>query len=147
MSNLPIPGPGRNSLLTPELQEKLCAKLRKTLPADKACALVGIDEKTYYNWVARGKKAAVGDEKYVAFLQAVTTAHAEAQEFWIDIMANSAVDKGTNPKAAFWVLERSDRKNWGRVDRVEVDQIIMTPESLTDALKAIETNDEDDEVD
>ena len=115
---MPIPGPGRNSKLTPELTTLICEKLRKTLPIEKACDIVGIHKDTYYEWMARGES---GEEEFTPFSDAVKKARAEAQEFWLDVLSGSAVDKTMNPAAAFFVLERSDRKNWGRQEEKKVE--------------------------
>ena len=47
----------RPLLLTPELQEALCGHLAQGAHVKTACESVGISERTYYDWKARGKKA------------------------------------------------------------------------------------------
>ena len=47
----------RPTLLTPELQEALCGHLAQGAHVKTACEAVGISERTYYDWRARGKKA------------------------------------------------------------------------------------------
>ena len=48
---------GRPTLLTPELRETLCGHLAQGAHVKTACQAVGISERSYYDWKARGKRA------------------------------------------------------------------------------------------
>ena len=56
------------SKLTAELQNKLCAQIAEGMNKIDACAVVGIDRKTLYNWLKKG--AAKETERYTDFYNA-----------------------------------------------------------------------------
>ena len=56
------------SKLTAELQNKLCAQIAEGMNKIDACAVVGIDRKTLYNWLKKG--AAKETEQYTDFYNA-----------------------------------------------------------------------------
>ncbi|HZJ66960.1 MAG TPA: hypothetical protein VFD36_25810, partial [Kofleriaceae bacterium] len=79
---------------------------------DTACKACGIAEKTYYNWLERGK---AGEEPYASFLQATAKAAAEAE-----VYAQTVVMSGRgNWQARAWWLERTRPTKYGRRDRIE----------------------------
>ena len=54
--------------LTADLQNKLCAQIADGMNKIDACAVVGIDRKTLYNWLKKG--AAKETERYTDFYNA-----------------------------------------------------------------------------
>lgn len=110
-------GRGRPTKLTPELQEFLCSKIRKSLPLTTACDIAELGWSTFLEWMQRGD---AGESPYKEFAGAVKKAKGEAQEFWIDILNSATVDKSINPAPAWFVLERSDPANWGRKSEVKI---------------------------
>ncbi len=56
------------SKLTADLQNKLCAQIAEGMNKIDACAVVGIDRKTLYNWLKKG--AAKETEQYTDFYNA-----------------------------------------------------------------------------
>jgi hypothetical protein len=100
---------GRPSKLTPELQERILEYIRKGAFIERACQLVGIDQRTYHYWMERGERDSTGE--YFQFFQAATQARAQVQQVCIDIVLN---DAPKNPESAKWFLERSFWSEWGR---------------------------------
>jgi hypothetical protein len=120
---------GRPTRLTEAITLALCEKIKNTLPVDRACDLVGLPTTCCYEWIAKGED---GIEPYTNFAVAVKKALAESHEFWVGVLRKSVGDRSTNPNAAFFVLERRDRDNWGRRDQFKVDQT-LTKVSKIDA--------------
>ena len=56
------------SKLTAELQNKLCAQIAEGMNKIDACAVVGINRKTLYNWLKKGE--AKETERYTDFYNA-----------------------------------------------------------------------------
>jgi hypothetical protein len=76
-----------------------------------ACALTGIGESTYHQWVARG---AAGESPFAEFAELTRAARAEGRQHHVRAIRSATADDW---KAAAWFLERSDPANWGRQDR------------------------------
>ena len=96
--------PGQPTILTSEVQAAICASLRVGASKEAAAGAAGIAEKTLYNWINWGEK---GDERYVAFLQAVRKAEAEVEQGCLQrIFSDSAW------QSAAWVLERKWANRW-----------------------------------
>ncbi len=133
-------GRGRPTKLTPELQDFLCSKIRKSLPVSTACDLAELHSTTFLDWMNRGEQ---GESPYEDFSRAVKKARAEAKEFWIDVLNNATVDKTINPAPAYFVLERSDSANWGRKSEVklgiEQDKKLSAKELARLAREQVET--------
>ncbi|MFD9948765.1 hypothetical protein ACFWYW_47065 [Nonomuraea sp. NPDC059023] len=90
---------GRPTKLTLELQEELCAHLRKGNYLNAACALVGIHESTVYRWLERGEAAAVREDEhgdlepdvlYREFFRAAARAKAEAEAMFVSVIVEDA---------------------------------------------------------
>jgi transposase len=70
------PPTGRPTKLTDEVAREVAKHIRQGLPRDTAGELVGIGTRTFYRWMAVGKKAASG--RYRQFWREVKTAEAAA---------------------------------------------------------------------
>jgi transposase len=66
---------GRTSKLTPEVQASIVQSIMAGVPQEDAAQRAGISEKTFYLWMAAGKKAKSGP--FLQFLQAIKKAHSE----------------------------------------------------------------------
>lgn len=100
--------PGRPTKLTPQVQERICGGLVNGGTIEAAAGAAGVDERTFYRWVARGE---TGEEPYCQFCQAVQKARDEAEQRLLSIIADAAPDTW---QAAAWILERSRPQRWGR---------------------------------
>ena len=131
------------SLLTPTLQQRICAALRAGAYMKDCATREGIAERTLYDWIARGEEATttLGDEirdprhpewPYVQFAQAVHEARAEARIEAVAMIRAHIVgrpaeydEQGRTTRteirpdwrASLAYLERTDPEGWGRVWR------------------------------
>lgn len=71
-----MPKTGRKTKLTLELQDKIIKRLIAGFYIKEACLSVGIDERTYYYWIERGKK---GEEPFFQFFQLTKQADAKGE--------------------------------------------------------------------
>ena len=104
--------PGRKPKLTEELQEQLCQELAKGKTVKGACGAVGIGERTYYDWIEKGKNTSRND-KWCKFLNAVEIAKAKGQSKFEDVIYENAIEKGIWTCAA-WYLERRDKEHYSK---------------------------------
>jgi len=118
---------GRPTSLTPERMNSIVAMLEAGGYIEDACEAVGIDPRTYYNWLSRGRdeedRLAAGVEPsenetpFLQFFQAVRKANAEGIMGHVLNIDRAAKD-GTW-QASAWILERKQPHKWGRRDRTE----------------------------
>lgn len=66
---------GRPTKLTPEIQAQLETMLGSNAPIATACDAIGLEERTFYAWMAKGKKAK-SNNAYRQFYQAITRTRA-----------------------------------------------------------------------
>lgn len=114
---------GRPTKLTPELQAEMVNIIRGGNYVETACAYVGLNKSTFYDWMKRGAreldrvkknpKARVRKDEqiYVEFSNAIKKAEAEAEARDVLIIGKAAE---TQWQAAAWRLERRLPKKWGR---------------------------------
>lgn len=81
---------------------------------ETACAIAGVDKKTFYTWLAKGHSDKSG--VYVQFLHAVEKAAAWSEAR--DLQAISDAGK-TNWTAKAWRMERRFPERWGRRIKLE----------------------------
>jgi len=99
---------GRKTSLTPEIQEKLLAYIRKGLTYERAGEALGISPATIQNWQARNKQ----------FDNALKKARRDLEVSLLDSI-NQAGEKSWQAKA--WILERG--YNWAQPSaRLQVSQ-------------------------
>jgi transposase len=127
---------GRNSKLTPLVQERIVVAVRAGNYAAVAAAYAGISERTFYSWLTRGENESSG--KYREFADAVNRAEAEAEA---EAVAQVRLASRDNWAAAMTWLERKYPRRWGRFDRQEVAGEVTirivdeTSDKLFDSLK------------
>lgn len=121
---------GRPTKLTQELQDKLVTVIKAGNYIETACAYVGIDKSTFYDWLKRGAREKQRlaqnprarirkkEEPYVEFSNAVEKALAEAEVRDVAIIGKAATE---NWQAAAWRLERKFPERWGRKDRFALE--------------------------
>ena len=88
----------RPSLLTPELQAKLCELVAGGLPVSVACDHEGIHYSTVKRWMQRE------DGNYPEFCASMKRARAQSQKTMVDEIREGVKDW----QARAWYLERSD---------------------------------------
>lgn len=123
-------GRGRPSKLTPEIQEEILRVIKSGNYIETACAYVGINKTTFYDWlrkgarekerVAQNPKARVKKDlqKYVDFSNAVDKALAQAEIRDVAIIGKAAEE---NWQAAAWRLERKFPDRWGRKEKYSLE--------------------------
>ena len=105
-------GPGRPSLFSDDLTNRISANLETGVPFRFACEAEGVLVTTAEKWLAAGKD---GDEKHVSFFEAVTRARARGA-----IHLHGKVERGgPGSHGAQFLLERRYRDEYGNVQRIE----------------------------
>lgn len=122
---------GRPTKLTDELRADLCEHIASPMAVRHACAMVGLGESTFFDWMKRG---ADGEPGFAEFSEAVARARAEAASKLVAGIATAAAPMTwTNPdtgkkesisagdwRAGAWLAERMFPDEYG--NRVQVDQ-------------------------
>ena len=118
---------GRKTLLTPERHNAIVTMLEAGGYIEDACEAVGIQPRTYYNWLQRGRdeedrinaglKPEKNEEPFLQFFQAVRQAQAEGVISHLKNIDHHA--KNGSWQASAWILERKQPRKWGRFDRTE----------------------------
>ena len=100
---------GRPSILTPDVQRRLCEAIAAGNTRHDAAEYAGIGESTLRAWLAKGKHQRRGT--YRALLAAVKKAEADA------VVRNVAIIQKAASKtwqAAAWWLERKRANDWSQ---------------------------------
>ena len=128
-------GRGRPTLLTPELQERICRSIRVGNYIDVAAEANGINRQTLFNWFRRGRSKDPADKPFADFLAALQQAEAEAEARDVELLdalvhgseeVKDDEGKVIRPKLAVhpgmltWRLERRHPRRWGRADRLDM---------------------------
>lgn len=121
------------TLLSPDVQEILCAAIRKGLYVEDACALANISKGSYYQWL---KAADEGNPICINLLNALKKAEAEHKEEKLSQIA-AAGQKPHNWMAAAWQLERRYQNQYGQKQQLEATGEIVF-RVLRDAPRLIE---------
>ncbi|MCW2922249.1 MAG: hypothetical protein JWL76_2123 [Thermoleophilia bacterium] len=125
---------GRPSILTDELRDDLCKHIASPMAVRHACAMVGLGERTFYDWMQRAEEDDAPDQ-FVQFAQAVARARAAAAVALIDTISRHAQghrrtryhkDGGVadewleaDPASARWLAERMFPDEYGNRQRIE----------------------------
>lgn len=119
---------GRPTLLTDEVRERIVSAVAGGAYFDDAAQFAGITERTFYNWIRRGKDAQeimeAGGEipdseiPFLQFLQEVERARANAVMRNLTLIQTAASNGSW--QAAAWYLERTNPRKWGRHETYEV---------------------------
>ena len=102
---------GSETILTPELQEKILSWISKGNYIETSVAACGIAKQTFHQWL---KKGALGQEPYKGFSDAVQKARSECEA---DAVGTIRDQKAWQAKA--WWLERSFSDRFGYKSKVE----------------------------
>lgn len=123
---------GRNTILTSELQKRICENLMLGLSQQDAVTLAGVSESAFYEWLQRGRNEAerlrrsarakprAREAVFVEFAEAVKKAVAQSKR----VLLGRIVDAGkTTWQADAWLLERRYPREFGQ--RVIVAQEVQ----------------------
>ena len=111
--------PSPDTLLTPELQAKICKLIGVGNRAVVAAMECGVPQKTYETWVTNGNK---GLEPYASFLDASGAARAHAEVTMMATHLEGDPFKGNNTStAAFNWLKTSRAKHYAEETRISVE--------------------------
>ena len=87
-----------------------------------ACALAGVGQSTYFDWVATKSD----------FQELIKRAESEMKERALKVI-NQAAQNG-QWQAAAWLLERREPNEYGRQDRVRIEDVRGTAEKLAEKI-------------
>lgn len=111
----PKRGKGRPSLLTPERETRLLARIAEGLPLRQAANLAGMSYETLNRWRIQGEAKGAKPE-FRHFWQSLRKAQALAMERLVSRIQKAA---RKDWKAAAWLLERRHADEFARPQRME----------------------------
>lgn len=97
------------TLLTPAVKTTICRALSAANTVTTACALAGIGERTFHDWMQRGEREDRGE--FHAFFAAVSRARAKAKAALVRRIVAAAQ---RDWRAAAWKLERLYPKEYAQ---------------------------------
>ncbi|KKK75903.1 hypothetical protein LCGC14_2869070, partial [marine sediment metagenome] len=134
---------GRPTLLTSKLIEQVAGLVGKGNYISTACQIVGIGERTYYDWLERASKDESEESIYSQFSQAIKRAESDAEARRVERIEQAGIGGGLirrrttttkdgteildeqyaqpNWLADMTHLERRHPDRWGRKDRTRID--------------------------
>lgn len=115
-SSTPDERPGRPSKLTAIAKNKILTALRLAHTYDDAAILAGVDPRTLYRWLERGRKANRGE--FYDFCQEVERAVVEGKALLVARVHNGSRSR---PELALKILARRWPKEWGPSAKLEVE--------------------------
>lgn len=113
---------GARSKLTDARLEVLYKALSQGMTIKAACSLAGIGQSTYYDWATN----------HPEFVDLVKRAESEMKERALKVI-NQAAQNG-QWQAAAWLLERREPNEYGRQDRVRIEDVRGTAEKLAEKI-------------
>ena len=116
---------GAPSKLTPELIQQICDTISQGNYIEVACQAVGIDDATYYRYVALAKEAlekppedrTESEESYIAFYDAVKKAHAAAE---LALLSKIRDPNRKDWQRYSWILERTRQDRYAIRNKVDL---------------------------
>lgn len=130
----------RKTKLNPEVQRKICDALRAGNTRRASAQYVGIDERTFYNWMSRGENPELrrdgepkkSEEPFIQFFQAVTRAESECEVWHVANLKKHAADDW---RASVEWLKRRKRDDWSEKQyqsntTLNIDYSQLTDEQL-----------------
>jgi hypothetical protein len=122
---------GRPTRLTPALAAQLVEAVRETGWLRPAARVCGVNEATVREWVQRGNgehPTRPATSKYAAFAANIARAQGEWEARQLAVLDAAAAKKPEAWGAAAWKLERFDREQYGRRDRLDLSGMIALTE-------------------
>lgn len=123
-------GKGRPTKLTPEIVNEISKIIRSGNYIETACAYVGINKTTFYDWLKRGArekervsknpraKVKKSEIPFVEFHDEIEKALAHSEIRDVAIIGKAAEE---NWQAAAWRLERKFPERWGKRERYAIE--------------------------
>lgn len=105
---------GPNPKLTKHVQKIICDALKVGHPIRAAVAVAGVSEQSFYNWISWGRE---GKKPYDKFVEAVDRAKGLKTSFLVEQLR---AHFPKNWQAIAWYLERTEPKDFGRIDRLAI---------------------------
>ncbi len=124
---------GRIPDLIEKVSKAIIADVAVGVPYEFAADNAGISESTMTKWMARGRRANPGDERYVRFFRDILKARSKAVSLRVKRIGKAAA-KG-NWQADAWFLERRHSEHFAS-NRHELKEIRAQLEALTQAVKS-----------
>ena len=140
---------GRPTKLTPETQKRFIDGLRLGLTYKLAASYAGVDERTIYQWIQRGRDGKEPDSLFAHFYHAVKAAEGLCAAQHMGRITKAA--EGGQWQAAGWVMER--RYGYSQRQEVKVgaaddslegaEDLIAKVAEVAEALKAGKAGEDD----
>lgn len=126
--------PPQYTILSLDIQTKICDTMRRGVPFTTACRLAGVSPETGKKWLrqGRGLHTCANPAVMEAFVEAVELARAEAETVYVGHITKAA-EQGQWPAAA-WMLERTAPDRWGVRQALQVKIEAEWQEFLTFAV-------------
>ena len=127
---------GRPTKLTPEIQAKIVKAIEAGNLLSTSAALSGVSERSFFEWMAKGKKGE--GENYSQFAQLVIQARAKAEAKAIKAVTDAMGEKDRDGwRAGAWYLEHGFPGKYTKSERREISgpeggPIRVAPQDLSD---------------
>lgn len=105
-----------NGKLNDEITKEICNKIENGVSRKDAAITSGICEKTFYNWIEKGKEAKTG--KYLQFLQSIKKAESELKATYEKIIFDNAPKDW---RAGMTWLERKYSDEYGKKSEYKLE--------------------------
>lgn len=112
---------GRPTILTPDVQEKICNAIKAGNYYEAACAYAGISYAAFNDWIKRGEgrsKNRPANKVYVDFVSAVRLAEAASE---VRVVTQWQQQIPEDWRAASTFLARRFPKRWANVEKVQIN--------------------------
>ena len=109
---------GRPSKLTPERHKRIVALIEAGNYPETAAGACGIDPRTYYAWMAKGRAAKSG--RYHQFCRDVERAREAAEA---ELVATVKLAARDDWRAASWMLERTRKGKYAKPIHLEAETL------------------------
>jgi hypothetical protein len=112
---------GKPNKLTPELTEKIVARVLRGIEPDTAAQAEGIDRATYYRWIKAGREDETGESPCAVFATTVARACAEAESSLVETwLGGDEQGVGFGPAKAAAEFLRLTKRRYGEKVRIQV---------------------------
>lgn len=108
-------GAGRPSILTPEVQAKICSALKAGNFRTVAAEWAGVPERVFFEWMKKGKDNP--ESAYAEFRRAVIEAEKQAEIRAVTLIMKAAEN---DPKHAQWWLSHRFPARWADQERKRI---------------------------
>lgn len=126
----------RRTKLNPQRQAMIIEALQLGMTIELASKYAGIEQKTFYNWMNRGRRE--GEGIYFQFLQAIEKAIAKSALVNMAIIQKAA--KEGTWQASAWIMERRHKYHAKQEPEVVV-QIDAKEASITQLIQQVKETD------